>query len=180
LAVVSGSMCVPSGAFCDGWSDPFERTLHIGDVIIIQGVNAADLNADYPNSDIIVYQDPRSPENPEAKIVHRIVAKQEIDGKLYFQTKGDGNGLHKWPSEISSSDYDGWNLPDGVPEDQIYGKVIMRIPWIGHIILFMHNSVGLPIIITLMVILLFIEFVLPLLRKKEPVTEPELQKTTQQ
>jgi hypothetical protein len=38
----------------------------------------------------------------------------------------------------------------------------------------------LPIIITLMVILLFIEFVLPLLRKKEPVTEPELQKTTQQ
>lgn len=173
LAVVSGSMCVSSGAFCDGWSDPFERTLHIGDVIIIQGVNAEDLNANYPDSDIIVYQDPRSPADPEAKIVHRIVAKQEIDGKLYFQTKGDGNGLHKWPDAISSSDYDGWNLPDGVPEDQIYGKVIMRIPWIGHIILFMHNSVGLPIIIALMVILLFIEFVLPLLRKKGSAAEPE-------
>lgn len=180
LAVVSGSMCVPSGAFCDGWSDPFERTLHIGDVIIIQGVNPADLNADYPNSDIIVYQDPRNPTDPEAKIVHRIVDKQVIDGKLYFQTKGDGNGHHKWPSAISTSDYDSWNLPDGVPEDQIYGRVIMRIPWIGHIILFMHNSVGLPIIITLMIILLFIEFVLPLLRKKEPAVGAEQQTVTQQ
>jgi signal peptidase I len=180
LAVVSGSMCVPKGAFCDGWSDPFERTLHIGDVIIIQGVNPTDLNADYPNSDIIVYQDPRSPTDPEAKIVHRIVDKQVIDGKLYFQTKGDGNGIHKWPSAISTSDYDSWNLPDGVPEDQIYGRVIMRIPWIGHIILFMHNSVGLPIIITLMIILLFIEFVLPLLRKKKPALGAEQQTITQQ
>jgi signal peptidase I len=179
LAVVSGSMCVPHGASCDGWSDPFEHTLHIGDLIVIQGVNPADLNANYPNSDIIVYQDPRSPTDPEAKIVHRIVAKQEIDGKLYFQTKGDGNGLHKWPSAITSSDYDSWNLPDGVPEDQIYGRVIMRIPWIGHIILFMHNSLGLPIIIAIMVLLLFIEFILPLLRKKEPVAKPEQQPETQ-
>jgi signal peptidase I len=180
LAVVSGSMCVTSGASCDGWSDPFEQTLHIGDVIIIQGVNAEDLNADYPNSDIIVYQDPRNPTDPEAKIVHRIVEKQEIDGKLYFHTKGDGNGLHKWPNPILTSDYDSWNLPDGVPEDQIYGKVIMRIPWVGHIILFMHNSIGLPIIIALMIILLFIEFILPLFRKKAPVAEPEQQKAMQQ
>ena len=180
LAVVSGSMCVPSGALCDGWSDPFERTLHIGDIIVIQGVNAEDLNADYPNSDIIVYQDPRNPTDSEAKIVHRIVTKQEIDGKLYFQTKGDGNGLHKWPNAITSSDYDSWNLPDGVPEDQIYGRVILRIPWLGHVILFMHNSVGLPIILALMVILLFIEFVLPLLRKKERVVGTEQETAAQQ
>ena len=59
------------------------------------------------------------------------------------------------------------------------GKVIMRIPWVGHIILFMHNSVGLPIILTLMAILLFIEFVLPLLRKKAPVVEPDELKEAQ-
>jgi hypothetical protein len=71
-------------------------------------------------------------------------------------------------------------LPNGVPEDQIYGKVIMHIPWVGHAILFMHNSVGLPIIIALMIILVFIEFIVPLLRKKAPAAEPEQQKETQQ
>jgi signal peptidase I len=170
LAVVSGSMCIPEG---DGWTHPFARTLQIGDIIIIQGVNPADLNANYPNSDIIVYQDPRYPTDPNEMIVHRIVAKQEINGTLYFQTKGDGNGV-KWPNPIDPSYYDSWNLPNGVPQDQIYGKVVMRIPWLGHIILFMRNSVGLPIIIALIILLVIVEFIVPLFRgKKAPVAESE-------
>ena len=179
LAVVSGSMCIHENTYCDGWNHPFERTLHIGDLIIIQGVNPADLNVNYPYSDIIVYHDPRYPTDPSQMIVHRIVTKQEINGTLYFQTKGDGNGV-KWPNPVDPAYYDSWNLPNGVPEDQIYGKVIMHIPWVGHAILFMHNSVGLPIIIALMIILVFIEFIVPLLRKKAPAAEPEQQKETQQ
>lgn len=35
LAVVSGSMCIPYDGVCDGWTHPFDRTLHIGDLIII-------------------------------------------------------------------------------------------------------------------------------------------------
>jgi signal peptidase I len=38
LAVVSGSMCIPYNGACDGWTHPFEHTLHIGDLIIVQGV----------------------------------------------------------------------------------------------------------------------------------------------
>jgi signal peptidase I len=169
LAVVSGSMCIPEDAACDGWTHPFARTLHIGDLIIIQGVNPADLNADYPNSDIIVFH---KPTDPNELIVHRIV-KEEIgaDGKIYFYTKGDGNPVNKWPDPIQPSEYDPWGR---VSEDLVVGKVIMRIPWVGHVVLFMRNSVGLPIVIGLIVALLFIEFIAPLLKKKRTgVSETE-------
>jgi hypothetical protein len=43
LAVKSGSMGIPQDGACDGWSHPFSRTLHKGDLIIIQGVAPADL-----------------------------------------------------------------------------------------------------------------------------------------
>jgi signal peptidase I len=181
LAVVSGSMCIPQDNLCDVWTHPFERTLHVGDLIVLQGVNPEDLNANYSNSDIIVYQDPRHPADPSQMIVHRIVAKQEINGTWYFQTKGDGNGV-KWPNPVDPAYYDSWNLPNGVPQDQIYGKVVMRIPWVGHVILFMQRSpFGLPIIIALIIIIVIVEFIAPLLGgKKAQTAEPEQQKETQQ
>jgi signal peptidase I len=176
LAVITGSMCIPQDAECNGWTHPFARTLHIGDLIIIQGVNPADLNADYPNSDIIVFH---KPTDPDELIVHRIAAKEVgEDGTIYFYTKGDGNPVNKWPNTIRPSEYDPWGK---VSENLVVGKVIMRIPWLGHAILFMRNSVGMPLIIALMAVLVIIEFVVPLLRKKKtPAAETEQQKKTQQ
>jgi signal peptidase I len=176
LAVVTGSMCVPYDGQCDGWFHPFAHTLHIGDLIIVQGVNPADLSADYPNSDIIVFQ---KPSNPSELIVHRIVAVDEINGTLYFRTKGDGNSPIKWPDTPSPSEYDPWETDgvDGVREDLVVGKVVMRIPWLGHLVLFMRNSIGLPVVIVLIIIIVIIEFIVPLLREKKP---PEQQKKAQQ
>ena len=183
LAVVSGSMCIPYDGACDGWlsvNHPFERTLHKGDIIIIQGVNPQDLNANYPDSDIIVYQDPRYPNDPDAKIVHRIVGKEEINNTLYFYTKGDGNNAPDvWPTIPKQYEYDPWGP---ISQDLIYGKVVMRIPWVGYIAIFMKdvlgsNSslIGIPVIAILIILLIIIEFVLPLLRRKKPIGE---QKTT--
>ena len=173
LAVITGSMCVPQGAQCNGQTHPFTRTLHIGDLIIIQGVNPTELNADYPNSDIIVF---RKPTDVDELIVHRLAAKEvDENGTIYFYTKGDGNPTNRWPNPIKTSEYDSWGK---VSEDLVVGKVIMRVPWVGHIILFMHNSIGLPIIIGLMALLLFIEFILPLFRRKAPVANPEEAKVT--
>jgi signal peptidase I len=174
LAVVSGSMCIPYDGACDGQFHPFARTLHIGDLIIVQGVNPANLSANYPNSDIIVFH---KPDDSEELIVHRIVAKEERNGVLYFYTKGDGNGANKWPNTPTSSEYDPWNDGQGVPENLVVGKVIMRIPWLGHLVLFMRNSIGLPIVIALIIILVIVEFIVPLLREKKP---PEQQKEAQQ
>jgi signal peptidase I len=161
LAVVTGSMCTLEGSRCDGWSHPFARTLHVGDLIILQGVNPADISADYPYSDIIVFH---KPTNPDELIVHRVVAKEEIDGKFYFRTKGDGNGVDIWPEIPDAVEYDPWV----VPEDLVVGKVILRIPWIGHVVLFMHNSIGVPIILALIILLVIVEFIVPLFGKKKP------------
>ncbi len=165
LAVESGSMCTLYDMECTGWASldhPFARTLHTGDLIIIQGVNPASLNADYPNSDIIVFH---KPTNPDELIVHRIISKQEIQGTLYFKTKGDGNG-NTWP-DTPVYGIDEWaDYPYGVPENLVVGKVIMRVPWAGHVALLMRNSFGIPLIILAILILIFVEFILPLLQRK--------------
>jgi len=176
--VESGSMCVPYGYLCDGWSHVFDQTLHVGDIIIIQGVKPEELNANYPNSDVIVYINPT--DLSSTPIVHRIVARNEVNGILYFQTKGDGNPSEKWPDPVSPSDYDSQTLwpsgPDeGVPENLVLGKVVMRIPWFGHITLFLQrNPYGLPVIIALIILLLVIEFIIPIVKKtKEQETKNE-------
>jgi len=167
--VESGSMCVPYSYACDGWSHPFDQTLHVGDIILIQGVNPADLNANYPNSDVIVYLNPD--DTSATPIVHRIVDVENIDGKLYFQTKGDGNG-QRWPAIPSPNEYDSrtlWRTGDGkgLPQELVVGKVVMRIPYFGWITLFLReNSWGLPLIVALILLLVVLEFVIPIIRSK--------------
>jgi signal peptidase I len=172
--VESGSMCTEP-MMCDGWSHPFTPTLHVGDIIIIQAVNPADLNVDYPNSDIIVYQNPNDPTG--TPIVHRIVANYtDENGTLRFQTKGDGNG-ENWPAIPDQSQYDShslWTTGEGVSQDQVLGKVIMRIPILGWITLFMKtNSWALPLVVVAIMLLVVIEFVLPAMRHKKGGSEQQ-------
>jgi signal peptidase I len=182
LAVTSGSMCIPYDGACNGWSHPFARTFHTGDMVIIQGVDAKELNANYPNSDIIVFQRPDLAEdNPAGKIVHRIVSEVEVNGKLYFYTKGDGNGAPDvWPNPAntavdywqpaqtdSSSTYNG-----AVSADYIYGKVVMRVPWIGWVSILAQQYFLLPLIIVIIIILIVAEFVLPIIKERKTVPPP--------
>lgn len=164
--VESGSMCTsPNG--CDGWSDVFEHTFHRGDLILIQVVSPDEINDNYPNSDIIVYQ---NPENPLATpIVHRVVAKYQVNGTWYFQTKGDGNGNH-WPAPVTSSDYDSnqfWFTGEGVPQYLVLGRVLLRVPYFGWVTLIMQsNNWVLSLVIALIIALIVIEFVLPGIRSQ--------------
>lgn len=163
FVVSSGSMSIPASLNPnDGWLHPFDRTLHIGDVVLVQGVNPNDLNANYPYSDIIVYQEPS---NPSELIIHRIVAKVEINGTLYFYTKGDGNSYTHWPSIPDKSEYDTWSP---VPANLIVGRVVGRIPWFGYIALMVQsNFVVQLLLIVLILIIVIVEFVLPLRKNKK-------------
>lgn len=145
LAVASGSMCILPGPYCDGWSHPFKPTLHVGDLIIVQGVSPEEIKAaPYPDGDIIVFHQLHA---GGELIVHRAIEKEtKGDGKIYFKTKGDGNS---GPDSVP------------VPEDYVIGKVVLRIPWIGHIALFMRNSSGIYIIAILIIILVVLEFIIP-------------------
>jgi signal peptidase I len=156
LAVASGSMCKAEHMNCDGWSHPFSRTLHVGDLIIIQGVDPKEIKAaPEPYGDIIVFHQPSA---YDELIVHRAIANHTIDGEICFTTQGDAN---------SGPDY------GTVQGDQVVGKVILRIPWIGHISLFLHDSSGIFIIIILIVILVIVEFVIPLFSSEKEVNSGE-------
>ena len=152
---------------------PFDRTLDTGDIIIIQKVDPKDLNTNYPDSDIIVYKSPADPTG--TPIVHRIVAVQEINGTVYFQTKGDGNPSVKYPAIPSESDWDShifWRTGQGVSADAIEGRVVMRIPLFGWVTLFMkQNSLALPLVIGIILLFVVLEFAIPIVKdKRKPVS----------
>jgi hypothetical protein len=101
--------------------------------------------------------------------VHRIVAVNNINGTLYFQTKGDGNG-DQWPTVPTSYQYDSnifYHNGIGVPQDLVEGKVVMRIPYFGWATLFLRNNTwGLPLIVGIILLLVVLEFIIPLIRKE--------------
>jgi len=158
LAVASGSMCVLPGSYCDGWTHPFEHTLHVGDLIIVQGVSPEDIYAAPYNTtgrsgDIIVFNSPYGSD----LIVHRAISKREEAGIIYLTTKGDGNSGPD--SEISASN--------------VIGKVVLRIPWLGHVALFMQRSSGIYIVVGLIILLVALEFLVPAFKKAKPKAESE-------
>src|SRR5512136_2660493 len=108
VVVPSGSMCIPYDGACQLhlWDHPFERTLHVGDLLILQGLNPSDYSASYPDSDIIVFHEAS---DPQTLIVHRIAAVDKINGTLYFHTKGDGNGV-RWPAAVTPQMYDSYPI----------------------------------------------------------------------
>ena len=162
--VTTGSMCIAQDG-CDGWSCNFMSTLHVGDLIFIQTLNPQEYNADYPHSDIIVFQKPDSQINPNFDtIVSRIVTEfRDSDGVYRFQTKSDGMGT-QWPAKPSESEYDShtfWTTGEGVSQDLVNGRVVMRIPYVGIVAVFVQNNLWvLPAIILLamLVVVLKISF----------------------
>jgi signal peptidase I len=163
LAVASGSMCqvqVDSGNGCDGWSHPFGRTLHTGDLIIIKAMDPKQIiTGIQPSGDIIVFHRPNSDE----LIVHRAIANMTgPDGLIYFETKGDWSGPQGGPDGL------GW-----ISQKAVVGIVVMRIPWLGHLALFMRESSALYIIIAIIIVLIIVEFVLPTSKTDKTGIEPE-------
>lgn len=90
-----------------------EKELYTGDVVIIKKCKANDVNV----GDIIEYQ------MEGYTVIHRIVQKNQRSGEFYFTTKGDNN-----------------NAPDidEVREEQLIGKVIFKIKYIGYPAIWLH------------------------------------------
>lgn len=126
VAVVSSSMEHPSSF--DSWWDSqhefydqhnitkeqfrdyrFRNGFNKGDVMVLVGKKAEDIRV----GDVIVFDIGRS--DP---IIHRTVEIRTVDGKYYFHTKGDHN---------SGS----LNEEVNTPEDKLYGKAAIRIPFLG-------------------------------------------------
>lgn len=94
-------------------SDSMVPTFYRGDLIVVKGINPEEIEL----GDIIVYQTPYK----NIPIVHRVVAIEEKDGKLYFYTKGDHNTFLDQNSGIAPPVEEAW----------IKGKMILVIPKLG-------------------------------------------------
>ena len=163
LPVSSSNMCIfPSN--CCSLMHPFEPTLHVGDLIIVQGVDSRDVNFSYPKSDILVFHSPKSDSYDSGSLtITRVVAKEEKSGIVYFRTKSDRLGANIGSEMPNASECEHWNdyrenytLNGMISEKLLVGKVIFRIPWIGYIALFMQNSFGIFILVVLTILIILI------------------------
>lgn len=94
-------------------SASMEKALCVGDVSMIKKCGPNDVNV----GDIIEYQ------MEGYTVVHRIVQKTQRNGEFYFITQGDNN-----------------NSPDAfeVTEEQLIGKVIFKIRYLGYPAIWLH------------------------------------------
>lgn len=109
---------------CGGWYEEkgitkeqfkkfsFKNGFNKGDVIILWRANKNNLEV----GNILVFQG-----NKPQPIIHRIVDKQEEEGKIYYQTKGDHN------SDSISGTYGEIKID----EERLLGKGVIRIPYLG-------------------------------------------------
>lgn len=151
LAVATGSM---------------RPTLNVGDLILVQGVsNISEIHAapmDDPEKpgDIIVYWK-TTPKAERELIVHRAIRTEFRGDRWYIITKGDNNTSEDRPP---------------VPFDDVVGKVVGQIPWLGYVSLFLRTTEGTVLIVLVIVVILASEFVFPYLWKEPQREEEETQK----
>jgi len=107
------------------FSNSMNPTIQAGDLIFTKKTN------DYQTGDIITFL-PTSYTKPSESITHRIVSKKEEGGVNYYTTKGEAN---------PGSD------PNPIPEDNIKGKYLFRIPFLGYPVGYAKTLPGLVIFI---------------------------------
>ena len=126
-------------------SESMVSTLGVGDFILVGNIDNFDdiIAAPRPNGDIIVFV--RS-EASDDYIVHRAVQKINNGGSWSFVTKGDNNPV-----------------PDGqmIPQDQVVGKVVGRVPVLGYFPLFIKTLKGFFLVAAFMVLMFFADDLIP-------------------
>jgi|YelNatPaOPRAMG01_1025707.scaffolds.fasta_scaffold61149_3 signal peptidase len=111
-------------------SGSMKPTLQVGDLIVVQGAPASKIKV----GDIIVF----NPPNEKTLIIHRVTAIETLaNGTTTFKTKGDAN-----PTE------DPWTIT----QQNIHGKALYRIPYVGYMAL--SPATPIAIIITIIIIIL--------------------------
>ncbi len=94
-------------------------------------VNGKQINEDLTN-DVIVYTPQQSLSRFQGDIIHRAYAKLTAGNKTVILTKGDNN------------DYFDSSLFGAVPQENVKGKVLLRIPYLGYLKLFISGFFSEP------------------------------------
>jgi len=90
----------------------FKNGFNVGDIMILKGKKPEEIKL----GDVIVFNG-----NRRDPIIHRVIKRWEENNKYYFQTKGDNN-RQSMPG-----------LESKIPEDNVIGYAMFRIPLLGYI-----------------------------------------------
>lgn len=110
--------------------------LNIGDIIIVRGIDPHDVTV----GTIIIFHSPYEYDMP---IVHRVIAVLNDGGTIFFETRGDHNGIQ-----------DGWR----VPAENLMGVYVAKIPYVGLISLELRGPLGITLIILLIALIVLVEY----------------------
>jgi len=99
-------------------SGSMEPAIHTGSVAVIKPLS------NYKVGDIVTFGKDTKTDVPTT---HRIVNSRAVSGEMRYQTKGDANGD-----------------PDGreIRENEIIGKVLFSIPYLGYMVDFAKKPIG--------------------------------------
>ncbi len=122
-------------------SRSMEPHLKVGDLVIIRGVEPHSIS----DGSVIVFYVPNHYGEDAYRIVHRVIKTIEVNGKHFFETKGDNNSV---------SDYGRWGY---IPESHVVGVVVYRIPFLGYIPLKIQEPAGIALILLIVVTLILME-----------------------
>ena len=112
-------------------------TLNVGDIVIVKGVDPNTITV----GTIIIFRSPSG----SIDIIHRVIGIVKVGNTLYFQTKGDHNASP-----------DPWS--PGVPENNVKGVLVSKIPYIGYVTLALQGPLGVVLIAFLIFLMLVFEF----------------------
>ncbi len=95
-------------------SGSMEPAIHTGSVVVIKPHSTSSGQVDYKVGDIITFG---ATSKTQVTTTHRIVEIKDSNGQQVYITKGDAN-----------------NAPDAkeIPQNQIIGKVLVDVPYLGY------------------------------------------------
>ena len=111
-------------------TNSMEPNIKDGDIIIVK----KDKEENLQKGDIITFQ------NKSGIVTHRITNIEEKDGKKEYTTKGDNNTIE----DLETVTY-----------EKIKGKVILKVPILGKLIILLENQIVFLLIILIILILVF-------------------------
>ena len=106
-----------------------------GDLFILEDADPGDIVI----GDVIVYQS-----GGDVKIIHRVIDILIIGGSHYFRVKGD-NPITNPPDKVAGSTL--------IKDTSVLGKIVYRVPFLGHLSLAMQRNTGIQIFIYFIAIL---------------------------
>jgi len=121
-------------------SGSMEPVIKTGSIVAVKP------SEDYKIDDIITFYSFKS----ETPVTHRIVDIKEGNNKVLYKVKGDANEESDW-EEVSKED--------------VVGKVLFSVPFLGYVINFLQQPIGFALIVLIPAIIIIYEEVTKIKRE---------------